>query len=59
MNYPILRKIVIIFTIGIGLFALLYLSLFAWVCYAESHLETPPATDAMIVLGAQVNAYFL
>ena len=54
MNYPILRKIVIIFTIGIGLFALLYLSLFAWVCYAESHLETPPATDAMIVLGAQV-----
>ena len=28
MNYPILRKIVIIFTIGIGLFALLYLSLF-------------------------------
>ena len=33
---------------------MVYLCLFAWVCYAESHLETPPETDVIIVLGAQV-----
>ena len=33
-----------------------YAALFGWVCYAETHQETAPATDAMIVLGAQVKA---
>ncbi len=53
MNRTIHRLILLIL-IAIGLFALLYLGLFGWVCYAESHLETPPDTDVIIVLGAQV-----
>ena len=40
--------------IGAALFALLYLGLFVWVCYSESHLEEAPDTDVIIVLGAQV-----
>ena len=54
MNYVILRRLFLVVLIGIAMFALVYISLFAWVCYAESHLETPPATDVIIVLGAQV-----
>ncbi len=54
MNHTLIHRIILLIMIAIGLFALLYLSLFAWVCYAENHLETPPETDAIIVLGAQV-----
>ena len=50
----IIHRIILLILIAIGLFALLYLGLFGWVCYAESHLETPPDTDVIIVLGAQV-----
>ena len=56
MNYTILRRMFLIVLIAAALFVLVYLALFAWVCYAESHLETPPATDVIIVLGAQVKA---
>ena len=48
------RRIVLLLLIGAALFALLYLGLFAWVCYSESHLEEAPDTDVIIVLGAQV-----
>ena len=54
MKHSIIHRIVLLLLIAIGLFALLYLSLFAWVCYAENHLETPADTDVIIVLGAQV-----
>ena len=50
----IIHRIILLIMIAIGLSALLYLGLFGWVCYAESHIETPPETDAIIVLGAQV-----
>ena len=33
---------------------IIYLSLFAYVCISESTVPEPPATDLMIVLGAQV-----
>ena len=54
MNHTIFHRIILLILIAIGLFALLYLSLFGWVCYAESHLDEPQATDVIIVLGAQV-----
>ena len=54
MNHTLFHRIVLFALTAVGLFALVYLCLFAWVCYAESHLETPPETDVIIVLGAQV-----
>ena len=54
MNHVLFHRIVLFALTAVGLFALVYLCLFAWVCYAESHLETPPETDVIIVLGAQV-----
>lgn len=52
MSLP--RKIILICLIAAACAVVLYLALFAWVCYAESHLEPAPETDAIIVLGAQV-----
>ena len=54
MNHTLFHRIVLFALTAVGLFALVYLGLFAWVCYAESHLETSPETDVIIVLGAQV-----
>ena len=54
MNHPLIRRLVLLAFIAVILFILLYVCLFCWVCYAESHLETPPETDVIIVLGAQV-----
>ncbi len=48
------RRIIILLMIAVLCVLLVYLGLFAWVCYAESHIEAAPATDVMIVLGAQV-----
>ena len=44
MNHTLFHRIVLFALTAVGLFALVYLCLFAWVCYAESHLETPPET---------------
>ena len=54
MRQTLFHRLILLALIAVGLFALLYLGLFGWVCYAESHVETPPETDAIIVLGAQV-----
>ena len=53
MNHTV-RRIIILLMIAVLCILLVYLGLFAWVCYAESHIEAAPATDVMIVLGAQV-----
>ena len=47
MNHALFHRIVLFALTAVGLFALVYLCLFAWVCYAESHLETPPETDVI------------
>ena len=54
MKHTLFHRIILLFLMAVGLFALLYLGLFAWVCYAESHLEEPTETDVIVVLGAQV-----
>ncbi len=54
MKHTVFHRLILWALIGIGLLMLVYAALFAWVCYAESHIEEPPATDVMIVLGAQV-----
>ena len=54
MRQTLFHRLILLALIAVGLFALLYVGLFGWVCYAESHVETPPETDAIIVLGAQV-----
>ena len=50
----VIHRLILFVLIAAGVFILLYLALFGWVCYAESHQETPPDTDVIIVLGAQV-----
>ena len=54
MKHSLIHNLILLILIAGALFAVLYLSLFAWVCYAETHQEQPPETDVIIVLGAQV-----
>ena len=56
MKHTVFHRLILLVLTAAGLFVLLYLCLFAWVCYAESHMEPAPETDVIIVLGAQVKA---
>ena len=56
MNHILIHRLILFVLIAAGIFALAYLCLFGWVCYAENRVETPPETDVIIVLGAQVKA---
>lgn len=56
MNHPLIHRLILLVLIAAGVFVLAYLCLFGWVCYAENKTETPPETDVIIVLGAQVKA---
>ena len=49
-----MKKMIRILLALIGLGALLFLGLFAYVCIAEKSVPQPGPTDVMIVLGAQV-----